>query len=470
MTLFNTLDPVERDPLLEGMANFQKAVAEHATNSTVLRNVTSLTQLTEDERHLVWLTMREKGKSVNLPYAVNELLPLKANRGRSKEATRAALYRAANRLYTRGLAEVKKDPVGLVLIVIDEGAIHRLVLADRAQHINLMREPSEIPTRGSQTKKQSRKKYNDVPLNANGYRLEAINYARGVKMMDRVDRGYINGLFNRYNDETLEKIFALVDEATGDTLGAEYSTRFNDTKKAAANLRKFDHAIDVSLRDYWRCCFLTLTTDPKIFDSNWDANRHVGLAWNKFMAFLTKRLGSRPKYVAVYEYTKKGYIHIHALVFLDYLLDHKEISKAWARIGQGEIVYVYNLYNVKDRTGSRSWLWGKRRPRRAKVRSGNDYIAKYLKKSLFAQSDFYDSQANIQSLYWVFNKRFFTCSRALTPPKEGGEEETPEEIRARYFFDGVYPAEDELWRIDRMIYRRGIPWEPDAANAGGDAG
>ena len=76
-----------------------------------------------------------------------------------------------------------------------------------------------------------------------------------------------------YSDETNQKIIALLDARSGEVIGSEYSTRFNDLAKAARNLNRFDYALAKSLRDHYKAVFLTLTTDPNLTDVERAANK-----------------------------------------------------------------------------------------------------------------------------------------------------------------------------------------------------
>lgn len=311
--------------------------------------------------------------------------------------------------------------------------------------------------------------YLAIPKNASGRRLAAINYLHGVQMLDKRDHKLINTMFAAYDDEVSQKIIALI-SSEGDVLGSQYSTRFNDIKKAAISLKKFDYAVDKSLDDYRKAVFLTLTTDPKRFSNLWEANRSFSKSWNKFLSFITKRVGRRPKYITAFEYTKSGLMHCHAVIFVDYLIDVREISKAWSKIGQAEVVHIYALHNQLARGGKkRQWLWLKSRPkdpatgRAIKTKSGTDYLKKYLKKATLAMvsSEWKDKNGtirttdryDIQSLYWAFNKRFWTSSRCFLPDND--DDEIKEDSPITYSFYGVFDKDMAAEIVDQMIYYRG---------------
>lgn len=431
--------------------------------------VIGLSQLTDDERYVLSRALQQSGDSVNLGTVYNGYAQRKANRGRTERANYQAIYRAFKRLQVRRLGTIKKLD-GLVNITVCRSRIAQIIRNDRAVHSLLDKgylqnsNSSKKETLGDESYD-----YFAIPKNASGRRLSAINFLHGVEMLDRKDRKTVNALFAAYDDDVSEKIITLI-SSEGEVIGSQYSTRFNDLKKAAISLKKFDYAVEKSLQDYNKAVFLTLTTDPKRFNNLWEANRSFSRSWNKFMSFLTKRFGRRPKYITAFEYTKSGLMHCHAIIFVDYLMDVNELSKSWSRIGQAQIVYIYALHNQMARGGKkRHWTWFKARPKDRRTgkpirtRSGTDYLKKYLKKATLAMvsSDFKDKNGtiirsdryDIQSLYWAYNKRFWTSSRCFLPdPEDICEESSP----ITYSFYGVYHQDaPETELIDYMIYYRG---------------
>ncbi|MFA6710987.1 MAG: hypothetical protein WCR83_06680 [Candidatus Methanomethylophilaceae archaeon] len=196
--------------------------------------------------------------------------------------------------------------------------------------------------------------------------------------------------------------------------------------------------------------------DPFGFHNLYEADRHFSGAWNKFLSYLTKKNnGKRPRYLASYEFTETGLLHVHVLIFMEFLMPYKEISKEWRRCGQGEISYIYSLKNVKSRDGShREWRWSSlSRPQDAKGMSGGDYLKKYVKKCMLALTDNYTSPSEIQSMYWAVNKRMYTCSRSLMPKtdKDIVTEIPPE---TQYSFFKIFCESDAEQWVDRMIYHR----------------
>jgi len=110
-----------------------------------------LDQLTFDERKLLQyaLTM---GDSVNLPWAVSNLIKTREHRDRSKHATEVALHRAARRLYNRGLGTVEKRDDGLIWFSVSRERLLSAIRTDiekrrppASEQINLSRGHCFLP-------------------------------------------------------------------------------------------------------------------------------------------------------------------------------------------------------------------------------------------------------------------------------------------------------------------------------------
>ena len=543
----------------------------------------TLNDLTISERRIVERALSDND-FVSLAWVVKHTVKLKDMAQQSLHSIEQEMHRAASRLYNRGLATVEKMDDGLIWVRISRERVLDLVrrdLAERQQgaglNFNLMKEHCEIPTslsgqENEETKQVVKRLPTDLPKRASPYRLESCRRLKGVRMLQRPDKVAINWQFERYISDINDKIITLLDISKGELVGSEYSTRFNDLAKAAANLDKFDIALENSFFEHKSAVFLTLTTDPNLTDEEreqnrrrsiaevesklrkpgldpkarealtkryyrlmgpdyeiseietrlksgllssmdahnlstrlaklqaykikaaelqaqvddpatpprtrermilsikkmgrwtykhdpeghqclWDANRSFSPAWNRFLAFLTKKnSGKRPQYIAAYEYTESGLMHVHALIFTDYLLNNDDISMEWIRCGQGEITYIYSLKATKNRQGDGwEWRWNSQsRPNKATGMSGGDYLKKYVKKCMLAIMDDYTAPAETQSLYWALNKRMFTCSRALQEPVADPEKEGES---AYIFYKVMYSVEAED-SVDRMIYHR----------------
>lgn len=192
-----------------------------------------------------------------------------------------------------------------------------------------------------------------------------------------------------------------------------YRTRFNDPGRRRRQLDHYDYAWQTAEEDegYQTGVYLTLTTDPSMHDNLWAANRHCSPAWNRYMSYLRKKFGFRPRYIRVTEYQENGLIHLHVVLFgidpddktLQNILKYQSADD-WARCGQGRVTKAIPIH--LDTEGL--WQWTGKRPEDARQgESVTDYLKKYLKKSVFNPQDLY--------LYWAINSRFFSCSRVFSP-------------------------------------------------------
>jgi len=185
---------------------------------------------------------------------------------------------------------------------------------------------------------------------------------------------------------------------------------------------------------------------------------------------VTGRPRCRPDYIKALEFTEKGYPHLHVLFFdvptresdgLPWLCDKQEISAKWSDYGQGRIVDTYPLIyrddlddldaNFDTDEGFVDWYrfgdhdhtdeWVRERTRAHELIEFDDdeqstestagaYLGKYLSATFgslldatesFEEPDddereaFADKAATWKlALYWVTNRRFWSCSKPIT--------------------------------------------------------
>jgi hypothetical protein len=140
---------------------------------------------------------------------------------------------------------------------------------------------------------------------------------------------------------------------------------------------------DLRYLDY-PASFITLTCNPKIWGcSRYEIWKYYPIHFNRFMSFIKKRLGE--DYIGffrVWEATKKGYPHIHVIVFMRRFrfLPKRELERQWG-------AYV-------DIRRCRSTV------------KAVMYLVKYLLKSLN------EGNSTIQIL-WFLGMRSFGVSRSL---------------------------------------------------------
>ena len=277
-----------------------------------------------------------------------------------------------------------------------------------------------------------------IPRRAHPTRRRAIFLLSHQIMLDDHSRNLLISLFSAYLEDTAEKVIVLRHVETGELLPMPYRHRF--TPQGMRDLlRKFDavweRAMKQADREGWKVAvFLTLTTDPSKHGSLMEGYRRSGEALNRFMSWLAKRLGGRPPYIAVCEFTRTGLVHFHILFFgVSRLADYRKISQMWERTGQGRIVFLYQVV----RRGN-TWV----RPGRGSGPSNiHAYMRKclraYLSKALLAGGEEFLEGLDWESptladvldpadlthlaLYWASGKRFFTYSRRFSVPVDERE-------------------------------------------------
>jgi len=254
--------------------------------------------------------------------------------------------------------------------------------------------------------KQSKSNIYSIPYRCSEYRRTGIINCLHHSTFNYNLNDESSLLFSSYLDDIHDKYILLLRERPisdpRHAIALKYSTRFNTNKTVLKNINNFEHIFNVAGQKYKKAVFLTLTTDPKLFPNIWEANRHFAIAINKFLSFLVRRLSKRPYYVATYEYTKRtGLIHAHIIFFgLRFLIPKYLITKEWLRCGQGKINYIYRLINENGR-----FVFPRERPKDVESNDAEYYLKKYLLKALSSKSNLFH--------YWIFNKRFFSCSRCL---------------------------------------------------------
>jgi hypothetical protein len=154
-----------------------------------------------------------------------------------------------------------------------------------------------------------------------------------------------------------------------------YKTRWSDGGRKEKNFARLQQSLEYGFEHAENAVFATLTTDPKKFDSLYEAITTINDDFNRLRNYFasdpsTKQdtrnadvpnwsrgrddaVTGRPRenleYVKVLEFTEAGYPHLHVLFFdaptrdkdgMPWLIDKKELSAKWKH---GEIVDAYPL-------------------------------------------------------------------------------------------------------------------------------
>jgi hypothetical protein len=150
--------------------------------------------------------------------------------------------------------------------------------------------------------------------------------------------------FVRYLDIARSRVIVLEDE-DGFYCTVPYKTRFHSIEDV---LRRFDVVFGNASKRYRYGVWVTLTTDPKMYEG-YDYLRYryeFMKAWNRALAWFRKRF-KRVSYIAVFEFTDSGLIHFHIVVFgLSRIEDYRVFTRRLIGWGFGKINFMYQIVNV----------------------------------------------------------------------------------------------------------------------------
>jgi len=151
--------------------------------------------------------------------------------------------------------------------------------------------------------------------------------------------------------------------------------------------------------------FITLTWDTRNSSNRFTALRVMRKQFPRLVRLIRQKFKIF-EYVMIWEFTKQGFPHIH-LVQKGAYIPQKWLSKTWARLGCGSIVYIRDC---------------------SKAQSINRYITKYLVKNCH------------ETAVVLSNVRLVTASRSFFDPKDNKE------------YESVY--KDWEWRHTRLDYKK----------------
>jgi len=188
-----------------------------------------------------------------------------------------------------------------------------------------------------------------------------------------------------------------------------FTTRFTDSNLLDDMKAEFNRRWNYLSDKHTKAVFLTLTTDPKKFDSLQEASDSLFKNFKKLMDRFNRRYrrktGEKLEYIFAFEFMpQKAIPHMHIVIFgTDYLdlrdyrkadenVTEKEkrksvnkISEIWESYGQGKIVDVKSISKIKTLKGEIFWEFKRsNKPRDAskKISQVDYYLKKYLVKAI----------------------------------------------------------------------------------------
>lgn len=239
-----------------------------------------------------------------------------------------------------------------------------------------------------------------------------------------------------------------------------YRTRFNDEGRINDQWRRYHQAWKRAEENYESAVSVTLTTDPKKFDSLKEMKDGLQDNFERLMSWLEydpengpERPGFRPDYIKALEWTPRaGYPHLHVIFFgVSWLVHQEALSNYWDK-RQGQIVHIKR---VSKRDGE-FLLHDVDEEGETVKKSAAGYIGKYMSKNFEAletRSDGIDLDDGEQvqevfhsAMYWATNSRMWTASQSLTG--ESQEEEDGDGIDlTEWRFVGAAAIEDIPYQV-----------------------
>lgn len=209
-----------------------------------------------------------------------------------------------------------------------------------------------------------------------------------------------------------------------------YHTRFNDDRRKAEQWARYNNAWEAADNLYGRGVMITLTTDPKRYDSIGAMLDGLMDAWQDLHETLNQRyLGDRRlDFIRALEFggsEKSNHIglpHLHVCVFGVPYVDHAWLKNYWSD-RHGEIVHIHGM----NKRGEDSWIMTSGKHAGASVAG---YLGKYLSKTFERIADDPDelrdhyeswseggdwacSELWKLALYWATGRQFWACSHDL---------------------------------------------------------
>ncbi len=119
------------------------------------------------------------------------------------------------------------------------------------------------------------------------------------------------------------------------TFCKSYNCEFCGPRKRAL----IRHAIALAIEKYKLISFATLTLDPKTCKCGPEGSaKYIRRAWNKFRVLQKREFNRGLEFVAVIEFQKNGYAHLH--IVFDRYIPHTWLKEKWVNVGGGKIVDV----------------------------------------------------------------------------------------------------------------------------------
>lgn len=266
-----------------------------------------------------------------------------------------------------------------------------------------------------------------------------------------------------------------------------YLTRYNDEGRARNAQRRFRTRLTTATERYRIASVVSLTVDPKRFESHAEATESAGDAVGRFMSWLSYQLGVSPANLKVHDFQRNGLYHAHIVLFGVRPVDDGQSETGEATLSEAE---VRDYWDTTAEVGKevavqpavcRGDSWILHRDDAGTV-SLSYYLGKRIRELVkFAEADAEDVRDLAEdddgslwrhALFWVYGKRYESGSRSLLPDDVEDDdrlEELPHITRWRYVGTASFNQIPQHVVDDAIICRRGRP-PPVGTGGNGEAG
>ncbi|ACO54896.1 ORF1 [Halorubrum pleomorphic virus 1] len=360
----------------------------------------------EDRAHdktriIKWLCYHPKG--VPLARTVKALFPDDSEKRISERSYTSTDYNFVSRFLERTGYAVLDSEAGLI----------EASPTSRAFHLTL---ESKIPSEHTTNYAKDR-------AEACAYGMWSLNDVENARLLAKDFTTYLESIHDRRL--MLENV-----DNPDMKLTMPYHTRFNDDRRKAEQWARYNSAWEAADDKYSSGVMVTLTTDPKRYDSIGEMLDGLMDAWQNLHETLNQRYleGTRLDFIRALEFggsEKSNHIglpHLHVCVFGVPYIDHRWLKHYWSS-KHAEIVHIHGM----NKRGNDSWIMTSGTHAGKSVAG---YLGKYLSKtferiaddpdelrehyqSWSEGGDWANSELWKLALYWATGRQFWASSHDL---------------------------------------------------------
>jgi hypothetical protein len=266
-----------------------------------------------------------------------------------------------------------------------------------------------------------------------------------AQLLERQFAAYREQIADRWN------ILKNIRDQHPEYLLVPYNTLYNSESRVADNWRRYHSAWTEATREHSVGVQVTLTTDPKRFDSLQEMADATSENFNRFMSWVRRRLadrcddlgteghnlrecphceeyGERPDFIKVLEWTDAGRPHLHIIFFgIDWLAPQQEIAREWGR-HQAGVVDVRTVRKQPARNGDgievdgHELVWMSTGDETTESKNEKAHMGKYLGEQMPASQSVAEIRERVEdpdddlwktAMFWATGKQFWSCSEDL---------------------------------------------------------